>query len=197
MFSVDGVKFILVYNPKLISSIVKQKYGCGDFEANNYIRKFVESEYKFFVNPYFLSNFIQSEASKLHSQNAIGEREYRFISQGLSDSIARTLIKYNRYALRDVKQFLPSIKLYSSGFSGQNNNGFWLSIAFLKFLDRDEYENIINYLAKKDGKMAQEGSPKRSTFLTLMKIYSDDQKTNEDFVHMFENYYKNFREYFV
>ncbi len=196
LFSVDGVKFILVYNPKLISSIVKQKYGCGDFEAGNYIRKFVESEYEFSINTYFLENYIQSETNKLYSQNAIGEHEYRFITRIAADSIANTLVKFNRYALRDIKQFLPTIRIHSYGFSDGKDSGFWLAIALLKYLDKNEYDNIISYLAKNECKMSQAGSPKRSTYIYLMHLYSAETKTDDDLLKLFENNYKNLREYF-
>lgn len=179
LFSVDGVKFILVYNPKIISGIVKSKYGCDEYDARTYINKFVDSEYNLSLNlRASLSRFIQDEASRL----VPGERRNVFLVNTLfnsSDTLALILADFGVTSLRNIRALLVSITSdwlprrppYSS------ETAIWLILPLLKMIDYEEFKSIESYLMI-DQSLAM-NNPIRKTFYRIAHYLMPNKDESE------------------
>lgn len=144
----DGIKFILVYNPAVFSGIVKNKYGCDDYSARIYIHKFVEMEYTLNLDLRSrLSSFLYSEISFLPLGDSNSANRVKSMLD-TSGTIARVLIDFNVTSLREIKLLNKSIlELLKDAQIGDDSFKFWYIIALLKLIDYEEYEEIVSYLA--------------------------------------------------
>lgn len=161
LFLIEGVKFILVYNPTVITNIIKTKYGIDD--ANNrYIKKFIEKEISFPVNQMY-SEWVENEASYLEQQG-VNHEICRYIKE-FSRKISRVMVMYN-LSLRDTQRILISID-NKNGFEQIETNIFFGStVAFLKAINKQEYERMVDYLQSGNSSFAA-NSPKRDTYNNL------------------------------
>ena len=189
LFSVEGVKFILVYNPKIISGMVKSKYGCEEYDARTYINKFVESEYSLSLNlRVSLDRFIQYELSFMVPQ----DRKNSFLMNLLfnsSPTMALVLADFGITSLRDIRallvtianDWLPKKPPYSEA------KAIWLILPLLKLIDYEEFKGIESYLLI-DQSLAM-NNPSRKTFYRIASYFmpkKDESEIDKQLVSAFE-----------
>lgn len=189
LFCVDGIKFILVYNPKIISGIVKSKYGCDEYDARTYINKFVESKYNFSLQlRASLDRFIQYEISFMVPK----DRKNTFLMNILlnsSPTMALVLADLGVTSLRDIRALLVSIANdwlpkkppYSEA------TAIWLILPLLKLIDFEEFKGIESYLLI-DQSLAKD-NPSRKTFYRIAGYFmpkKDESEIDKQLVSVFE-----------
>ncbi len=187
LFAIDGVKFFLVYNPEIISAIVKNKYGIDD--NNRYIKKFVEKEILFEPSKIY-SNWLRNE-SQLLLAKGIDSNICRYIS-GWSESISKIMVMYG-LSLRDTQRILTAIDNRNYFTDLDFNVFFGATIAFYKAINKSEYDGMIDYLQKNNGSFAS-NAPVRSNYkkiASLLMKHNDDIDVEAKFIE----YYKNKKHY--
>lgn len=139
IFHVKNVKYILVYNEKIMKSIINKKYGI-DINADKYLHKFVQKTY-------FLDN---TRRIKQWFINEIDNPKERFASSIMPEFLKTycgtifTIAKTYDLKLRDIQQFLSDLKQYTPN---EYNDLFMtiVSIELLKHIDKNEYDAIMRY----------------------------------------------------
>lgn len=191
LFVIDGIKFILIYNPKVFIGIVKNRYGCDERSARFYIHKFVERELPFSLDiREGLSRFIEYELSFVNPSDANGVNRIKSVLYS-SHTIARVLIDFNITSLREVKflnnsilDLLKDIQIRDEYYK------LWYIIALLKLLDYEEYEGIVSYLAM--NKHFSSNIPKRVSFIKIAKYFMSN-KDDSEIIKLFEDTFENYR----
>ncbi len=183
LFAIDGVKFFLVYNPEIISAIVKNKYGIDD--NNRYIKKFVEKEILFEPSKVY-SKWLQNEA-RILSTKGVDPYICRYIG-GWAESISKIMVMYG-LTLRDTQRILATID-NRNFFTDQDFNVFFgATIAFYKAINKNEYDGMIDYLQKNNGSFAS-NAPVRTYFKKIASILmkcNDDIDVEAKFIENFKN----------
>lgn len=183
LFAIDGVKFFLVYNPEIISAIVKNKYGIDD--NNRYIKKFVEKEILFEPSKIY-SKWLKNEAQLLLSKG-VDSNICRYIG-GWSESISKVMIMYG-LSLRDTQRILTTIDNRNYFSDLDFNIFFGATIAFYKAINKNEFDGMIDYLQKNNGAFAS-NAPVRTNYnkiASLLMKYNDDVNVEAKFVEYFKN----------
>ena len=142
LFAINGVKFVLVYNPIIISNIVKNKYGIDD--NNRYVKKFVEKEIPFSTIKFY-TDWIRSEA-KVLNEKGIEPHICRYVA-AWADNISKVMLTYG-LSLRDTQRILTSIDSNNSFNDFDFNILFGGVLSFFKGTNPKEYEGMIDYLKK-------------------------------------------------
>ncbi|HAL18484.1 MAG TPA: hypothetical protein DCO86_02520, partial [Spirochaetaceae bacterium] len=146
IFAIDGVKFVLVYNPILFKGIVMKKYGCLSEESESYFSKFIEYEIPFSVNQK-LREYIDYEVGVLSNQGCLLDSNVVGYIRGFSSSIAKVLSYYGVFSLRQISKFISSVKILED-YGDTINVKFSLAICLLKMINKEECDGIIDYLRK-------------------------------------------------
>jgi len=183
LFAIDGVKFFLVYNPEIISAIVKNKYGIDD--NNRYIKKFVEKEILFEPTKFY-SNWLKNE-SQILSSKGVNPYICRYIS-GWSESISKVMVMYD-LSLRDTQRILTQIDNRNYFSDIDFNVIFGATIEFFKAINKNEYDGMIDYLQKNNGSFAS-NAPVRTNYkkiASLLMKYNDDIDVEAKFMEYFKN----------
>jgi hypothetical protein len=139
IFHVKNVKYILVYNEKIMKSIINKKYGL-DINADKYLHKFVQKTY-------FLDN---TRRIKQWFINEIDNPKERFASSIMPEFLKTycgtifSLAKMYGLKLRDLQQFLNDLKQYAPN----DYSDLFMMMVFielLKQIDKNEYDTIFRY----------------------------------------------------
>ena len=188
LFAIDGVKFILIYNPQVIANIVKNKYGIDDTN-NRYIKKFIEMEIPFNTTTFY-KRWLMNEAKELR-EKGINPKVCEYIASW-STSISKVMLMY-RLSLRDTQRILSSIDCNNLFTSENFNVLFGATIAFFKGTNKAEYEGMIDYLQKNNSSFAS-NAPVRTNYNKIAALLMEvTENTNcED---KFVEYFKNMKQY--
>lgn len=159
LFSVKKVKYIIVYNEKVMKSIIHQKYGV-EIDAKRYLDKFIQKSYT-------LNNTNNYNSWFLHEMYKIFEKintgMYGFL-QDNSNNFISIAKKYN-ISLRDIQQILKrlvQIDIYNDGKSCAS----LATVEILKYANEDEYETLVRYYYENNS--FSSNTPSR---VNLKKIY--------------------------
>lgn len=190
LFRIDNVKFILIYNPIVISKIVEKQYGISDSD-NRYITKFIEKDIPFTIKHQLNIWIVQeAELQKAKQQNSM---IYDFIS-ACSNKIASLMLKY-KISLRDIQRIFSSVDIDNGFKEAEKNIRMGVTMAFLKKISINEYNDIENYL-RMNANLAV-NAPNRGLYRELARIFlnmNDDIKEyiEKDLVSYFRFKNRNF-----
>lgn len=168
IFQVQNVKFILVYNDKIMNSIICKNYG-DDIDANKYMSKFVQKKYPLGVR-INLKEFVNNELEKKRNNFSYDTPSYIYSSMF---AIRKIIGKYN-FSLRDMQQFMTILENLNI-----SNDLYYLTFAsmeLLKIINNDEFNNIAKH-CKEKGKFSNE-TPTRETLKEIYKCFerSENEK---------------------
>ena len=201
-FVIDGVKFILIYNPILFKGIVMQKYGCASEESESYFNKFIEYEIPFVINPNVLGDYIAYEVKLLSEQGCLLDSNVGYYVSRSSKIIAEVLIYFNQKSLRQIRKFIASVRLFED-VGEPRRVKMSLIISLLKLINENEYNEIVDYLKK--NKFFDADAPKRHTYekiCSFFKLFDPKYLVNSDkseldlYAELFEEFYENELKYF-
>jgi hypothetical protein len=158
IFHVKNVKFILVYNETVLMSMINNRYG-STIDAKRYLTKFVEKKY-LFDNTKRLASWFRKEIENgkkrfgsLYMASFLGEY-YKPILE----------LKSMFYlSLRDIQQIISGFESYRD-ISDRNAFIFILAIEFLKYVNPQEFNNMVAYY-NENNKKFDANVPERGTFI--------------------------------
>jgi hypothetical protein len=166
IFGVKNVKFILVYNEAVMTSMINNKYG-STINAQKYLNKFVEKKY-LFNNTKRLRFWFDSEVHNDKERFANS-----FMAEFLKEYHAPILEMKEMFGLnlRDIRQILSNLKSY------ENINDVYqfiiiLNVEFLKYINKQEFDNMVAYYNANNKRFAG-NAPERHTFTIIFNKLAD------------------------
>jgi hypothetical protein len=160
IFHVKNVKFILVYSETVLMSMINNRYG-QKIDAQKYLTKFVERKY-LFDNTKSLGLWIFEEIRK---------GKGKFVdpfTENFMDEYRTSILeikKWGKLSLRDIQQILANVKPYK-GIKEKYDLAIILTIEFLKYINSQEFINMVDYYNKNNNKFAAK-VPDRYTFAKI------------------------------
>jgi len=175
LFAVDGIKFIIVYNPEVIKAIVKNRYGIDDVNYR-YVTKFIEKDWEFNQSR-FLSVFIENEMRKvtdsLQNRKEISPELKKSVQDFLSSLASATnlnhyfnnfnrgfvrVVCHEKLSLRDVQRIFASVDIIYAINACINNPRYdfertiitAFTFEFLKAIDHVNFYNLKSDLKSYD-----------------------------------------------
>jgi predicted KAP-like P-loop ATPase len=141
LFHLKNVKYILVYNEKVMNSIINNKYGTG-IDANRYIDKFIQYKYQF-NNIYKQINWFNDLLNRIFLNDKLSS-VYNFLAN-YSKLIMN--IKYTFHlTLRDMETIVNNLIQYKN----ENINLLIaiISCEYLKIINKNIYDEMYDYYIK-------------------------------------------------
>jgi hypothetical protein len=165
IFHVKNVKYILVYNEKIMMSIINKKYGNG-INADRYLHKFVQKIY-FLDNTRRLKQWLINEVD--NSKEQFSSSIMAEFLKGYFAAISK-IIKSHDLKLRDIQQILNNLKHHKLN---EYDDLFMtiVSIEFLKHINKNEYEAMFKYYNTNNNLAVN--APERYTFISLLNIFKE------------------------
>ena len=165
IFHVRNVKFVLVYNEQVITSMINNKYG-SSIDAKKYLTKFIEKRYVF-DNTKQIQAWFMNEIDN-PAENFSNMSMKRFLGRN-AESILKSVKLFN-LSLRDIQQILNSMKQY---LNAESVYGCMIltCIAFLKYIDEPEFNNMVAYY--NENKQFAENEPRRETFVKIFNSLTE------------------------
>jgi len=179
LFNVKKVKFILVYNEKIMQSMINQKYGIY-IDAKRYLDKFVQK-------PFVYSNRNNLFIWLSYTYNKIFDNNKTTMKDFLDCNLKKILSIANMYNLekRELKNFLNILTSFNPG--GEDIICVALvSIEILKYVNESEYENLKFYYYNNNNNIFTINSPSKENFIKLLncfRISSEDKEENNDEIY--------------
>ena len=183
LFAIEGVKFMLVYNPIVIANVVRNKYGIEDYN-NRYIKKFIEKEIPF-TPIKFYKDWLRSEAKELNNKG-IDPNICKYIA-GWADQISDIMVKYG-LLLRDTERILTTIDNRNLFLDYDFNILFGATLAFYKAINLNEYKGLLDYLQKNGSFLSTE--PPRPVYREIashLMVINSSIDVDASFVEYFKN----------
>jgi uncharacterized protein YutD len=163
IFSMEKVKFILVYNEEVLKSIIKKRYG-DVINAERYLNKFVQKVY-------CLDN---TKRLKSWYSNELGNANEKFKNSFLQDflgeysSLILSLKEIYGLSLRDIQKIISNLK--HSKCSTLEHFYIITSIEILKYVNKVEYDTMVNY-CKANGRLSSNNTPVVITYKDIIKNF--------------------------
>ena len=169
LFSVKNIKYILVYNEKVMKGIIHRKYGI-EIDAKRYLDKFVQKSY-ILNNTNSYSSWYFNEFNKIFKNVSSGM--YDFLQSNSENflSIGRTY----SIRLRDIQQILKNlvqISIYNDGKSCAS----LATVEILKYANEDEFNALVRYYYENRSSFSS-NAPSR---VNLNKIYRSFKVPHEE-----------------
>jgi hypothetical protein len=171
IFNVKNVKYILVYNEKIMKSIIIKKYG-NEINASRYLQKYVQRAYFLdFTKRRLKEWFIKEVQNPLEKYNSSG---MPYILMNSNVPLLEIGENYE-LRLRDFQHLFSSLKHYKI----ENEKLMVSLICFelLKIINNDEFNNLVNYYFEYN-KFAS-NMPSRNIYYKLLKHF-DEYKNSEN-----------------
>lgn len=178
IFSVEKVKFVLVYNKEIFEKIIEKEYGLKD-GGSKYLNKFIEKEIIFPSN-YVITDWLRNEI-----ENDIEEYNSIEIKRSLLHLIDNICNIKNAFhiSLRDISLLINKMKSYSSNNSEEIT--ILLTIEFLRYLNYKELQDVVDYIIKND--ILASNAPQRGTLheiYSMLSINMTGQRKNDMILRM-------------
>jgi len=169
LFNVKNVKYILVYNDKVMKSIIHQKYGI-EIDAKRYLDKFIQKSYILnntsSYNSWFLTEFYNIFSN-------IDSSMYNFLQQNSNNFLS--ISKIFNISLRDIQQILRKLALVNIFEDGSKCASF-ATVEILKYANENEYNELVKYYYENNMSFSS-NAPQRHT---LNKIYRSFKVPHEE-----------------
>jgi hypothetical protein len=157
IFNVKKVKFILVYNEKIMMSMINKKYG-DTIDAKKYLTKFIQNKYVF-DNKESPRKFFLKEVYKRFKNNnsmlSLENSERKFLE----------IIKSFKLGLRDIQQILTSLERYTEVYENI------ILIEFLKNIDKPRFDDMVEYYI--ENKQFTPTEPERDIYYKIFATFID------------------------
>jgi hypothetical protein len=173
IFNVKNVKYILVYNEKIMKSIINKKYG-NEIDAHRYLYKFIQKTYSLSDTKRYLREWFLKE---------VQEPKEKYISSGMPYILMNsydTLIKIAEnyeLTLRDFQYFFSNLKHHKI----ENEKLIVALICFelLKIINKMEFDNIVQYYIENNNFASN--TPSRIVYYKLFKYFNEYKNEQNDF----------------
>ncbi|MDR1216468.1 MAG: KAP family NTPase [Treponema sp.] len=174
IFHVKNVKFILVYNEKVLMSMINHKYG-DSIGARKYLTKFVQKEY-IFDNKKSLYTWLCKETA--NDSRRFGND---FMPGVLNDTIAYTFLETRRLfnlSLRDIQRILTNLERYKENIQDIYFYVTLVAIEILKYINKQQFEDMVKYYTK--NKSFASNVPDRGIFNIIFTSLAKGSVINPD-----------------
>jgi hypothetical protein len=162
IFHVKNVKFILVYNEKVLTSMINHRYGDA-IDARKYLTKFVQKEYPFDNRKPFRQWFLK----EVYDNKIFMNSDILSTLRKLDEPFWEIKKRFN-LSLRDIQRILTSLEQY------KNDLSLFLglvTIEFLKHINKQQFEYMVEYYAK--NQKFDPNTPDRDIFNRIFTILSN------------------------
>jgi hypothetical protein len=156
IFNVKNVKFILVYNEKIIMSMINRKYG-DTIDAKKYLTKFVQMEY-IFDNKESPRRFFLAEVRKRFKNN-----NFMRLLENYDYQFTDIITSFN-LGLRDIQRILTNLELYTEARPDI------ILIEFLKYINKQQFEDMVKYYIENEKFTPTE--PERDIYNKILSIFT-------------------------
>jgi predicted KAP-like P-loop ATPase len=184
VFNVKNVKYILVYNEDAMKSIIRKKYGIKT-NPERYLNKFVQKTYQMDNTKQYINWFHHEVGSKIERFDSISMPD---ILRAYAESILNIKRLYN-LGFRDIQYILSNLR-NKYRCSTRYEYLSVICLEFLKFVNEDEYQYIIeNLVTIKAGTV---NSSKRDTLNDIVACFKEGRSEDLNEKHIFDYIEDNF-----
>ena len=169
IFYMKNVKFILVYNDEVMQCIIRQKYG-SEINAERYLSKFIQKPYVFNHTTLLIDWF----------HNEVSNSKEKFAASHIADYLNSrcekilSIKKIYNLTLRDIRQILCKLKQHIPQMTVDSIVTV-ISIELLKYINKDEYNKMIDYYLKNKGFASN--APERVLYSNILSHLKDQDFT--------------------
>jgi energy-coupling factor transporter ATP-binding protein EcfA2 len=184
IFNVNNVKYIIVYNENILSSIIKSKYG-NEINANKYLQKFVQKKFILDNKKRQLRQWYMNEVNRYIGKNR--RTEMSMTIENCNKPFLKIAEQYG-LGLRNIQHLLFSISHYE--YSSDNMVVTLLCYEILKIIEKENADKMYKEYLEYEKSVFK--SPSRVTFYKLFKYFNEFQSKDDDY---FDELFYNLMKY--
>ena len=161
IFSVDNIKFILVYSEDIFAKVIEKEYGLkegGLKYLNKFIYKKIYLEYPMNIENWFIKQLEDEFSNKSESDIYLDLKNLYFVLIKIKEE--------NFISLRDFRKILSCANNYT--YNEKIDYFVLLTIEFLRYINIKELKGMIEYV-KANGSFAF-NAPSRHTFDHIISL---------------------------
>ena len=166
IFNLKKIKFILVYNEKVMESIIHQKYG-NEIDAKKYLDKYVQKIFNFNPNMDYLNTWFNHTVSEIFEN--IKSTLLQFL-QNYQKAFLQISILYN-FSFRDIQRILAHLSQFKN--CGEDMRCAAItSIEILKKVNIEDFYKLVKYYKDTKKPFSENNEPEKTNFDSIYNQFS-------------------------